>query len=175
MRNLNNTVEILKKENASFKTKIKTCNDRINDLEQWSRIDNLEIQGISERPNENIYNVLENLGNAIGCPIPASDVSIAHRVQHFNNNSKQPRNIIVKLQSRRKIYDILAASRKYKISSPNTGRPGIRVNDLGESVFINEHLSNSNKLLFKCTRDAAKNLGYKFTWVRNCTIFVRKN
>lgn len=168
-------VEEIKKDNESLRSELAECQYKIQELEQRSRIDNLEIQGIPDKPTENLLNIMENLGSSIGCEIAASDISTVHRVQHVNNQSRRPRNIIVKLVSRHKKDAILAAAKKFRKNSPAQGdRPGIKIHGLGDSIFINEHLSNGYKSLLKNTKDAARSRGYKYVWVRNCTIFVRK-
>lgn len=168
-------ISYLKEQSTEKDSIIKSQNVRIAELEQRSRMDNLEIQGVSELPNENIYSVLESIGRAINCQVSPNDISITHRVQHMNNDNNKPRNIIVKFISRRKKEDVLAATKRFKRSNTNTGKPGITIPNLGESIFINEHLSSDNKQLLHHTKEVARNKNYKFVWVRNCTIHVRKN
>ena len=44
-----------------------------------------------------------------------------------------------------------------------------------KSVYVSEHLSPANKSLHAAARLKAKELNYKFTWIRNGRIFVRKD
>lgn len=41
-------------------------------------------------------------------------------------------------------------------------------------IFVAEHLSPENRSLHAATRLKAKALGFKFVWVRNGKIYVRK-
>ncbi|CAH1977268.1 unnamed protein product [Acanthoscelides obtectus] len=43
------------------------------------------------------------------------------------------------------------------------------------TVYVNEHLSLANKILFKEARTVAKNKKYKFVWTKGGQIFVRKD
>lgn len=42
-------------------------------------------------------------------------------------------------------------------------------------VFVNDHLAPLNKLLYGRVRKLGKELGYKYIWLNDCKIFVRKN
>lgn len=48
---------------------------------------------------------------------------------------------------------------------PNNKRP----------VYVSEHLTLANKKLHAATRATAKEKGYKYVWIRNGRIFIRKN
>lgn len=52
-------IDVLQHENRTLKTEIDKNNERINDLEQRTRIDNLEIQGVTDTKNEDIYKIIE--------------------------------------------------------------------------------------------------------------------
>ncbi|KAL4720400.1 hypothetical protein ACJJTC_008224 [Scirpophaga incertulas] len=57
---------------------------------------------------------------------------------------------------------------------------GISTRDLGLSgpaqrFFVNEHLTPENKQLLSAAKSRAKEKAYKYIWVRNCNIFLRKN
>lgn len=169
------SINSMKTEITSLKGIIAIQQTRISELEQRSRIDNIEIQGVTELNGENIYNTLQSIGQAIQCQISSSDISVAHRVQHVNNDNSNPRNIIVKFLSRQKKDEFLAASKRIKRTTTNSGGPGLKVGNLGNSIFINDHLSKENKILLKRTKDTAKEKNYKFVWVRNCIICIRKN
>lgn len=167
-------IESLKKDVELLKTETTEYKIRCSDLEQRSRMDNVEISGVPEKNNENINVIIENIGKYINCPIGLQDYCIAHRVQKINSKATTPRNIIVKFLSRQKKNEILAASKKVK-KSTSAGYPGLKIPNIGDSVFINEHLTSTNKLLLKMAKAAAREKGYKFVWVRNCLVNVRKN
>lgn len=170
-----NDITTLKNNYDTIQKELISTKSRCAELEQRSRIDNIELVGVTETPNENLHTVLEKIGQSINCSIKKDDYSIVHRVQPINSATNRPRNIIVKLISRTKKHEILAAAKRTKKSSKNIGTYGLKIQGLSESLFINEHLTSDNKLLLKRTKEAAKNKGFKFVWVRNCTIYVRKN
>ncbi|CAK1584852.1 unnamed protein product [Parnassius mnemosyne] len=71
----------------------------------------------------------------------------------------------------------LAASIMYNKANPNEK---LNSNLLGiggakENVYVVEHLSPTNKYLHAAARKKAKELNYKFVWVRRGRIFMRKS
>lgn len=159
-------------ENKQLKDTILELTSRIDSIDQYSRRNNLEVQGVLESKGENIIKVVESLGDAIDCPIPAKDIDVAHRVRASLDHSG-PRNIIIKFTSRMMKDKVIAAA-KLKRRSGDSIQPGLSLPNLGNSIFINEHLTRKNKILYKTARDKARQLGYKYIWIRNCIIHVRK-
>lgn len=77
-------IENLKQENTNLNVELKTVNDRLGDFER-TRMENLEIVGVSETANENLYKVIEDIGVGINYHVSQNAISVAHRVQNFNN------------------------------------------------------------------------------------------
>lgn len=44
-----------------------------------------------------------------------------------------------------------------------------------EKLYINEHLTKKNQTILYETKQNAKKKNFKFVWVRDCKILVRKN
>lgn len=168
------TVSQLDAKVKSFETHIlhtKTLETKIESLEQQARQCNLEIGNVPDRRGENLITLLENLGTAIKHNITLNDVAAVHRVPHANSTSTHPKNIIVKFHSRIKRDNVLAAFRLAK------GVTTDQLNISGEprKVYVNEHLTLSNKKLFREAREAARKCGYRYVWVKHGTILVREN
>ncbi|KAK9701989.1 hypothetical protein QE152_g30228 [Popillia japonica] len=140
----------IEKENASLKQEIGELRNQIQDLEQHSKLNNLEIQGV---PQKDILDILHKIGDAIQCNISPTDINAAHRVAQLNSNSSRPRNIIVSLVSRRKRDEILAAAKMTRYRSrSNLKSFGLnhKLPQVAEQLFINEHLTSAKKsLLYK--------------------------
>lgn len=166
-------LQILKEENNCLKSLTSSLKSTIEDLEQRSRNKNLELTGIPEENNENLFSLLNEVGKTIGCPIIASDIDTVHRVGHLNANSTRPKNIIVAFTSRAKKEAILNKARLKQ-------KQGIMTTDIGfmnppSRIYINDHLSPVNKLLLRDAKIKAKETNYKYVWVRHYKVFVRKN
>lgn len=177
-KSISATVEEVKLQNHKLHTTVHDLSHQIHILEQNARASNIEIQCIPESRNENIVNIVKQLGNAIGINIKEENISHCTRIAKKNRESTRPRSIIVQLNSPLSRDNILAAVTKFnrgkdKPNKLNTSHLGYK----GESkpVYVNEHLSAYNKELHAATRIKAREKGYLYTWIRNGRIFVRKN
>ncbi|CAH1113213.1 unnamed protein product [Psylliodes chrysocephalus] len=64
--NFMKTFEVMKEENEDLKKRVTTLECRLNDFEQYSRLNNIEIQGVPERKDENISNIVNKVVDALG-------------------------------------------------------------------------------------------------------------
>ena len=153
-----------------LKTKIEELTKRINEIDQYLRINNLEIVGLPEPDKEagetdekiiiNAVNLLADLPE----PIRPEDIDISHPLK---TNRRDNKNVhVVRFISRKKKAEILTAKK-----SINNRNFKFRDND----VFINEHLSPANRSLFAAANAKKRTLGYKFLWTRGGDILMRKN
>ncbi|CAG4925283.1 unnamed protein product [Colias eurytheme] len=166
----------LEKENTELRNSIDDLLLRINNLEQHSRSNNLEIQCMPEKRNENLYNIVTQLGNVVNCNIGEKDILHCTRVAKSNKSNSRPRSIVVQLMSTKMRDQLLASILKYNQNNPhdklNSTHLGCETQR--SPVYVMEHLSPANKALHAATRIKAKEMGYKYVWVRNGKIFVRK-
>ncbi|XP_045504438.1 uncharacterized protein LOC123701071 [Colias croceus] len=170
-------IKRLETENSELKSSIENLSIRINNIEQQSRSNNLEIQCLPENKNENLINTINQLGQIINCPIQEKDIFHCSRVAKINTSSTRPRSVVVQLASTRLRDQILAAVIKFNQNNPqeklNSAHLGYSAKK--SPVYVVEHLSPANKVLHAATRIKAKEIGYKFVWIRNGKIFVRKS
>lgn len=166
-----NAIEDKLSSYTAMESQINSLEQKISSLEQNARQCNLEICNMPERRGENLVNIIECLGGVITCPIRASDIVAAHRVPHADPKNKRPKNVVVKLTNRMLRDNVISAYRstkgldstKLSISGPPT------------TVYVNEHLTINNKILFRQCREAAKKQAYKYVWVKHGTILARKS
>lgn len=173
---LKNTVRELKEENTQLKGSNSELCQRLNYLEQQARSNNLEIQCFPENKQENLYTVVKQLGSVVKCELKDSDVLHCTRTAKLQTDSSRPRSVVVQLASPKIRDQLLAAVIDYnktnknnKLNSTDFGLGGNK-----SPIYIVEHLSSSNKSLHAAARLKAKEKGYKYVWVRNGRIFVRK-
>lgn len=148
----------------------------INHQNQFSRLNNIEIQGVPQLNSENLHNILSTICNKVGMTLLDTDIDTIHRVRVFRGDKNQdvhnrPPSIIVRFTQRQRKNQLIAAAR---------ARRGLTTADIGlagpaTSVHINEHLTPANKLLLKKAREIKINLNYTYLWIRDCKIFLRKN
>lgn len=164
-------------ENASLKGNISDLLTRVNNLEQHCRENNIEITGVPENRSENLVNVTKQILKAVSCPLPETEIRYCTRIRKIDPNNARPRAVIVKLSSVIQRDTVLAAISKFNKSNP---QDKLNTHQLGyggtkSPVFVSEHLSPFYKKLHAETRSTAREKGYKWVWVRNGHIFVRKS
>lgn len=164
-------------ENITLKNKVSDLETRLAQVEQDARQNNLEIHCLPEHKQENLVNTITQLCKVVSYPVTENDILFCNRVQKFNPASKMPRTVICKLASKLKRDNLLAAVLSYNKANPkqklNTKLLGYGVKEA--PVFVSEHLTPSNKSLHAATRMRAKEKQFKFVWIRNGKIFVRKD
>lgn len=143
----------------------------LNILQQRERAENIEMSGIPERSNENLLTTIKKIGEYVGVQLSDSDVIHITRIQPRIKTAGRPKNIIVKFRTRLIRDSMLSGVRAKKgLSTSDIGIPGD-----SKKVYINEHLTPSNKVLHKNTREKCKAKNFQYCWIRDGKIFVRKN
>ena len=107
VKDLEKQNKILQLENSSLKVQllaqakeINQHHDLLNEYEQYSRRECLEISGIPQRPRENTNQIVIDIGEAIGVDITEEDISVSHRLAPNKRYPSRPPNIIAKFVRR---------------------------------------------------------------------------
>uniref|UniRef100_A0A1E1WIH3 FP protein C-terminal domain-containing protein n=1 Tax=Pectinophora gossypiella TaxID=13191 RepID=A0A1E1WIH3_PECGO len=152
-----------------------TVNDlqyRLHQQQQWDRQQNLEVTGVPESKNENLIELTIKIAKLAGVDLVREDIIHAVRIQPLVSNPKRPKSIVIKLNNRTHKDKILAGLHKKMLTTLD-----LSMSMAGDNarVYVAEHLTVENKRLFKACRDARKAKDYKFCWVKNGRLFMRKN
>lgn len=166
----------LRRENSEMRVCISDLSSRMNQLEQQTRANNVEIQCLPEKTHENLIDIVSQLSKIVGSGIQDNDIKHCTRVAKQNASNNRPRAVVVQLASPRNRDQFLAATIKFNKSNPDNK---LNTNHLGYTgpkspIYITEHLSTTNKSLHAAARMKAKEIGYQFVWVRGGRIFMRK-
>lgn len=164
----------------------KTLHKELSELKEYSRRDDLVIYGIqptsyteaaSSSQSDTVYNsvidtsndaveeaVVQLCSDFLGIPVSKQDISVAHRLglkKRGNSTQVQqgPSPIIVRF-THRKTRDAVLKARKHLKSV----RPG---------VYINEHLTQENALLFRQARLLVKQKKLISTWTSNGHVYTK--
>lgn len=167
------SMEHTNKEVVELKNTVKSLLEQNDKNEQWVRRSNIQFNGIPQRGSDNLITIMQNLANLSGFPLdPNIDIDFVTRVAIKNDtmgNKCKP--VILKMQSRYKKDNFLASLRRLKtIKASDIGFAGVN-----ERIYANDHLSSRNKYLFHLAKTKANDKNYKYCWVRNCTIMVRRD
>lgn len=175
---LETEISTIKVENESLRAANQSLSSRLAQLDQHLRSSNIEIQCLPENKQENLISTVQQLGKIIKCPVSEANIHYCSRVAKMNSSAPRPRSILVKFSSPRLRDEFLAATSKFnkhnKDDKLNTSHLGIG-GQKKSAIYVTEHLSPENKSLHAAARSKAKELKYKFVWVRDGKVFMRKD
>lgn len=171
-------VKILK-ENQYLKGKVAEIETQLFEIQQYSRANNLEIHGIPVTKNEDIFGVLKDVAKCLKVDDDVSKIDIAHRLPV--GGGKEPP-IIVKFTNRTVKNNWLSSYKnvnKEIKQDPNQSYKQLQTTHVNRHlrsgpVFINENLSPYYRNLFYHTKQFAKEHKFKYAWIKNGKIFIRK-
>ncbi|XP_075990270.1 uncharacterized protein LOC142985913 [Anticarsia gemmatalis] len=171
------TLGRLYKEKDQMSTTVQDLLTRIQVIEQHSRYNNIEIQCVPEHKQENLVSTVMQISKVISCNLNETDIHHCTRVAKSNREDKRPRAIVVKFATPRLRDTFLAKTIKFNKANPkdkiNSSHIGIGGNKT--PIFILEHLSPINKKLHATARQMAKEKGFKFVWIKQGRVFMRKS
>lgn len=177
----------LKEENEKMKSMLKKQEEiimkqgeenrelkiRVNDLEQYSRRSNVQINNIPLASEENVETILCEMGQAIGVPINFGvDIQAAHRVPTQGSSAKP---IIVKFTNRQLRNRFIVEAKKVK---PTCAQLDSTKNLLFASttkIYVNDHLSPDNKKVLFEARNCVRNKRAKSAWSKDGKIYIKRN
>ena len=137
----------------------------LNSIEQYLRINNIEIIGLPEPSEEEnneelLLKALNSLEN-ITYQIVKEDIDISHPIPSRRKDEK--RVSVCRFVSRKTKYDVLEAKKKAK---------NFKYKD--NDIYINEHLSPVNRRIFGEASVKRKELQYKHLWTNGGITYARK-
>lgn len=176
---------ILEQREPDVKTMQQTIQNmegQLNEREQESMANVIEIYGLSELPGENLGHLITVVGQKIGVTLDERDVDYVTRVGGRRSSAPaagvpgasdagdRPRPVVLKL-TRRKVKDELlkAARVRRGLSTADIGLQGF-----DRKVFLNERLSKANRELFYNARAKAKEHSYKYVWTQGGQVLARR-
>lgn len=157
--------ESLKRENNELRKELAAAKADIIELKQYSRQNNVEIKGMPLDPNEKLENTVQTLGSKLNIELHNSEIDIVHRVP---SKDKEKPNIIVRFVSRSSRNKVLEAARKKRLTAIDFGFTE------NTPIYVNEHLCVEKKVLLGKAIQLRKQCGWKFSWVKEGKILVRK-
>jgi len=124
----------------------------------------VDVTGIPKTTNEDCISIIEEIGNKTNTELKVIE---AYRINSFTSKH----NIITaKLATLDMRKNLIRNGKSLKLTAD------ILINSWPkEKIFINERITKSKRALFAQTRSAAKEKLYKFVWLSNADILVRKN
>ncbi|CAL9692662.1 unnamed protein product [Knipowitschia caucasica] len=157
--------------------RIEVLEQRVDDLEQYSRINNLIVTGIKIKPRqfaravapdavsglpseEEVRSVEQQVASflqAKGIEMGLEHVEACHPLP--SRTTERPAAVILRFVNRKHKVALLKQGRKLK----------------GTNVFINEHLTKRNADIARRARQLKKMQKIQHTWESNCKIYIKLN
>lgn len=173
----------LKKEMVELKRQLALRDDRIQQLEerldeneQYMRRNNVRISGIPEEVGERTDELVTHLAEALGCDIEADDIDRSHRVGRRDlGGGGGPRPLLVKFVSYRKKRALVSSKKELRGKKGSVIFPALSWKPGQQKLFINDDLTATRARLAKEAREKKKGGKIQDTWVRDGTIFIKKD
>ena len=177
---LTETINSLQQENRQKDERIVCLENRLDALEQYTRMDDLVVSGLAlkhrtyaraaaaddpsqqhehapQQENIALEDQVIDFFNQNDIPIAKEDISACHTLPAKDAKSTKP--IILRLTTRKAKINILRNAKNLKTNN--------------HEVYINEHLTMKNANVAKQAR-ALRASGKLFaTWTRNCCVFIK--
>lgn len=141
----------------------KKLRQEINNLEQYSRQQNMEIHGLPQHTDEKLLDKINLLADKLKIArLSDADVEAVHRLPLRGDKDASERiaPVLVRFSSR--------VTRDKWLSKKN------ELKDKQSKIFLNENLTAQNKDLLWRMKSKAKEKEYEFAWVKNGKLFVRR-
>ena len=160
----------LTKQITELHDQVKSLRQEHNNLEQYGRCETIKIGGIPKEKDEDAVDLVLKVGQALGISVGETDIEACHRISLRGDAA-----IICRFASRKMKINFLSNGKKQMAKPIQRKDLGFKSNkEMKVDVFINESLTVRNKLLLKQARDRKKEIGWKYVWTRNGTIYARK-
>lgn len=151
-------------EITNLQKEISTLRTELNTQQQRDRSHNIEIVGVPEISNENLSQLVLKIANHAGLALTVDDFDHVNRVKPLQTIKDRPKTIVVKLKKREH------EDKRRGLGSCDLDIPGAQ-----RRIFVNEHLTTFNKILYKKTREIITAKLYQYCWIKNCSIYVIKD
>ena len=159
-----------------LKSTIKDLEQELNIQSQNNLRNELELSGIPESNNENLYHTAMLAIRKVGVELDDHDIDWVTRVGPRGkpaitvNGRRFYRPVVVRLLRKSKRDEIIkAAKTRRNIMSADLDIPGE-----SQKIFYNERLTKTNRELFREARKKTKERGFLHCWCSQGTIFIRQ-
>lgn len=164
-------IEKVQSQVAQLQIRLDGLEEDQNNKDQWSRINNIEIKGVPQTSNENLFDIVTKISAKVNYPISKNHINFITRVPTSEKDRIKP--IIVCFCQRYVKEDFVAAARhEMKTSIITPAKIGLNGN---QKIFVNDHLTIRNKMLLSKTKRSAAEAGFRYVWVKNTKIYARKD
>jgi len=157
---------MLRQESDNIDRNVTYVYRRLDMLEQYALRNCVEIIGAPDFTNENCIEIVKQIGATLGVEISVIKAERLGSIPSSNTNR-----IVAKLLNFEQKKRLMESARTNQLSTAKQGEENVR----RRHIIINDHLSDSYKLLLYKTKIFAQTYGFRRYWYKNCKIFVQKD
>ncbi|CAK1597601.1 unnamed protein product [Parnassius mnemosyne] len=158
-------IKSLENKNTYLEKCNKAMEERILEIEQREKENNIEIAGLEMQNNEQILEVVNVIAEKYN--LCKADIVDVKRVGRPKPERTKPQPVIVTLRSR-SARDKWLSLRKTTLTNDH-----VYGNKSKSSIYINEDLPKYKRQLFWTSKNELKQI-YKYIWIQNSNILVKK-
>lgn len=159
----------LARKNQNLEIKVKELQNKINKIEQRSRLNNLEIHGVPVTTNEDPMKIVLSVANLMKAEIKREDVDICHRLPKKPHIEHPGLIVYFKHQSARN--EFLSAKKNTVLYTNNLELPQKLP---PHRIYISENLTAYNRKIYNLARKAKLQNSYKYIWIKDGVTYLRK-
>lgn len=158
--------EKISNENKYLSSEVSSLKLKIDNIEQFNLNKYIDITGIPQTTNENCSEIVKQIGLKTNTTINVIEAKRIHI-----NNSKNSSIIVAKLETTEMKRTLIRNSKISKLSANNI--LSTWSNEI--KVYVNERLTKDRRTLFGQARRTGKDKQFKFIWVNNGDILMKKD
>lgn len=162
-------IEQVIEENQMLKQKVDLLEEKVENLEQLALCGTVDILNVPFDTSESVTDKVCMICEKLNIKVNKEDVIKCYRLKNFSVN--KPGKIVVKFSSVNISNKITAHSKRTKLQQ-KMFNPQIDDNKL---IYINPTLTQNKRKLYAEAKKLQSSLNYKFLWMKNSTILMRKN
>lgn len=166
--NLESRITDLSKENLDLKTQVKKINSDFDRYKQQALNSNIEIAGVPVTENESPIKIAETIISKLGFQ-NETIIKHAYRKKTYKTRAGLPPTIIVKIENKGIRDQILKRKRQQTLDTSILDNCSSK-----RLVYINEHLTDINKYIFKRAKDLRRCGTIVGSWVRNGYVIIKE-
>jgi hypothetical protein len=165
-------ISVLKQENLNLKNENKLLTDRVNFLDQATRENVVEINGVPVVKDESIMELLKKMSDVINFDFKEEMVDNCYRYKVPNADPSRSTGIVVRfVRKLDKIRFVACRRDKRNLNSRDLGF----YEGNASVIYVNDSLTQERRKLLRAAKEKKKEKQYTFLWVRNGRIFMRKS
>lgn len=165
-----NETKTLRKENSVLKDRIQILEQKFDELEVKERSNNLIINGIPKRPDENTNNIIQGILTAMN--VQTNSIQC---VESFRMGKSESGPILAKFNNQQQKKDILQRIRERKGLKLSEYDPRCKPSEKNMKIYLNEDLPVNKRNLYKKVRDYKKENHFKAAFCVNGIIYLKKS